>query len=155
VYSYSCVKPMAHTNHTTTNQIKQPVATSVRSMETLSVSLVWANTRMRGSYAKARLRKVGCRIAGARGCAEFGRCLTRVALVDSQDRERADRSVEDSRFTVSNAEDRRFLKRCRLHCRRDHAQHDSSPSLPSFTACRQPQIDFRTQDHGPNEWRNI
>jgi hypothetical protein len=45
--SYSCVKPMPHTNHTTTNQIKQPVATSVRSMETSSAAVLEANARMR------------------------------------------------------------------------------------------------------------
>jgi hypothetical protein len=74
--SYSCVKPMAHTNHTTTNQIKQPVATSVRSMEASSAAVLKANARMR----KVRMTEVGCfaELGGVRSFAGE----TRMALVE-------------------------------------------------------------------------
>jgi hypothetical protein len=52
VNTHSCVKPMAHTAHTTTNQIKQPVAMIVRSMETSLASVLWANARMRTMCTK-------------------------------------------------------------------------------------------------------
>lgn len=38
---------MPHTAQTTTNQIKHPAATIVRSMETSFVSVPWAKSRMR------------------------------------------------------------------------------------------------------------
>jgi hypothetical protein len=47
---------MAHTNHTTTNQIRQPEAITVRSIETSSVSVPWANARMRETYVKVNKR---------------------------------------------------------------------------------------------------
>jgi hypothetical protein len=68
---------MAHTDHTTTNQIRQPTAMIVRSIETSFVSVLWANARMRKTYAKGS-RESGL-FSKARRCAEFGNWIKRVS----------------------------------------------------------------------------
>jgi hypothetical protein len=59
---------MAHTNHTMTNQIRQPVATRVRSIETSFASALWVDAR--------GMRRYVCQVLEwdvfARRCAEFG-----------------------------------------------------------------------------------
>jgi hypothetical protein len=62
---------MAHTAHTITNQIRQPVAMIVRSMETSFVSVLWANARMRETYAEERYQGKWD-VFVVRRCAEFG-----------------------------------------------------------------------------------
>ena len=64
---------MAHTAHTITNQIKQPVAMVVRSIETSFVSVLWANARMRENVCQVVVFESGMFLA-ARRCAEFGGC---------------------------------------------------------------------------------
>jgi hypothetical protein len=64
---------MAHTNHTTTNQIRQPKATTVRSIETSFVSVPWANARMRETCVKVNKRWDV--FVTARRCADFGNHL--------------------------------------------------------------------------------
>jgi hypothetical protein len=60
---------MAHTNHTTTNQIRQPAAMMVRNMETSCASVLWAKARMRRNVCEGRC---GGMFLTARRCAELG-----------------------------------------------------------------------------------
>ena len=65
------MNPIAHTAQTTTNQIRQPMAMTVRSIETSFVSVLRANARMRENVCQVVVLRGGM-FLGARRCAEFG-----------------------------------------------------------------------------------